>query len=1164
MMRVIAALLVVYSAVAGAGLASPAAAESAIPQLAVPDQRPAGTPALNKSATTLGFYTFDQGGSPDPQGWTKIDRTVNSRAFIHVDDFLTPLAGTKSLWCGAEIDANDPETADWLSAGYANNWRQYWVSREFTLPTADPTTLSYQISWELDNGPDTISVEYRVDGGTWQTALAYSTPSGSATDSVTAPSAGTIQFRFRFDSNGSYSNSDGLVGPIGAFLLDEVEVKNGATDVLSYENFETEPIGATATNSGDWSAEVGPGFGLYAGLSGGQQVRQDDAATYNATNFWTFFEGSTDQYLCSNPQTAVPIGGAIYLQRIDNEIRSPWLDLDLNINPNSVRVDYDVYLDSPFSPTPPVDHSVYYSVTVAFRNASGDLLDAKSTGLWYGLNQSWIALHHQYNLPVGATQIQVSFRVRETYNSPCHRHAPLFDNVQVSQTTAYTVRTNAEVGTYSLSQAITWANNNPGPDRIDFYIEDNQPGIRSFPLPQITETLHIAGFTQPGARPNTLSGASDALLAVQLIGSDTFSEPGLDIRADGCLIEGLAIRGYYGESIRIQSDQNVVRGCWLGVPADGIPGDESPGTLLQLTNTYGNQIGGPLPADQNVVGNCQDIAISANNTDHLLVQGNLVGLGPDGQTAASTSTGVYIYRSEQSLILDNVVSGNTRGVASSGIAIHEGTDIVVQGNIIGLSGDQTTSVPNSYAGIHFNGSQTDVTIGGCEPGQGNIISGNGGPGIVLNGSGQVTILGNTIGTNASEVPTLLGNTEQGILAILTEGDLFVGDGNCGNLIAHNGGAGIEQHSDESGTYEWRANRIHDNGGLEIDLTSWSGSQTIPPVISQATLATDVLSVSGQITGAPGYLYVVDLFASRQCEDPDDPQAELYLGSNYLTLGPTGYAAFSFIATGAFLPDDLVTAVATSPQTGSSAISTCTPAINTPVGPDVLVYLPDPTGTEYPVTIEFEEVTAPGITSAQPGCGVASVPDSLQVFGMYTIATSATWSSGVQLCFDYDYLGVPTGAESSLQVLQFDPWDQATPWSDITTQLVPSAGLICGGTTWLAPAGYGCFAVVVPAGLSDVPSPPSALTLLPNAPNPFNPSTRIRFDLPRDSERVTVDIYDLAGRHVRRIFAGPAAAGLQTLDWNGKDDAGRQVVSGVYPLRLVNGKEVRTQRLVLLK
>ncbi len=84
------------------------------------------------------------------------------------------------------------------------------------------------------------------------------------------------------------------------------------------------------------------------------------------------------------------------------------------------------------------------------------------------------------------------------------------------------------------------------------------------------------------------------------------------------------------------------------------------------------------------------------------------------------------------------------------------------------------------------------------------------------------------------------------------------------------------------------------------------------------------------------------------------------------------------------------------------------------------------------------------------------------------------------------------------------------------------------------------------GVDDGP-PAAAGARLSGWPNPFNPRTTVRFDLPREG-RVELAIYDLQGRRVRTLLAGPAAAGAHEVVW-GDDDAGRGLPSGLYLARL---------------
>ncbi|HER43764.1 MAG TPA: T9SS type A sorting domain-containing protein, partial [Candidatus Eisenbacteria bacterium] len=95
-------------------------------------------------------------------------------------------------------------------------------------------------------------------------------------------------------------------------------------------------------------------------------------------------------------------------------------------------------------------------------------------------------------------------------------------------------------------------------------------------------------------------------------------------------------------------------------------------------------------------------------------------------------------------------------------------------------------------------------------------------------------------------------------------------------------------------------------------------------------------------------------------------------------------------------------------------------------------------------------------------------------------------------------------------------------------------------------------------------PPGAgIRLGQNFPNPFNPSTTIAFDLPRRS-RVNLSIYDVQGRPVRTVSDGILPEGRREVVWDGRDEQGNVVSSGVYFYRLTSGDHSLTRKMVLLK
>ncbi len=97
----------------------------------------------------------------------------------------------------------------------------------------------------------------------------------------------------------------------------------------------------------------------------------------------------------------------------------------------------------------------------------------------------------------------------------------------------------------------------------------------------------------------------------------------------------------------------------------------------------------------------------------------------------------------------------------------------------------------------------------------------------------------------------------------------------------------------------------------------------------------------------------------------------------------------------------------------------------------------------------------------------------------------------------------------------------------------------------------------------VPNAPAASFALSAQPNPFNPKTTLRFALAAPAA-VELAICDVSGRRLRTLCTGLLPAGGQRLDWDGRDDAGRELPSGVYLAQIVGGSQRAMAKLVLLR
>jgi len=93
--------------------------------------------------------------------------------------------------------------------------------------------------------------------------------------------------------------------------------------------------------------------------------------------------------------------------------------------------------------------------------------------------------------------------------------------------------------------------------------------------------------------------------------------------------------------------------------------------------------------------------------------------------------------------------------------------------------------------------------------------------------------------------------------------------------------------------------------------------------------------------------------------------------------------------------------------------------------------------------------------------------------------------------------------------------------------------------------------------------PTEYTLDQNYPNPFNPTTTIKYGIPEASE-VVLHIYDIRGNLIVSLESGTKQAGWYSQVWNGVDDAGHPVSTGLYLARLQAGSYSRTIKMLFLK
>ncbi len=229
--------------------------------------------------------------------------------------------------------------------------------------------------------------------------------------------------------------------------------------------------------------------------------------------------------------------------------------------------------------------------------------------------------------------------------------------------------------------------------------------------------------------------------------------------------------------------------------------------------------------------------------------------------------------------------------------------------------------------------------------------------------------------------------------------------------------------------------------------------------------------------------------------------------------------------------------------------------NTPAGANVLVpVIPD-------VSVEFDQVDAEGHTTVSSAPCTGTLPANFQVpagqLACYKIESSATFSGAVEVCMNYDATGMTQTQEDNLSIMHCTPACTPLP----TTFRDTGNNRLCATTTSFSEF---ALAVRLITSSSD-PAPSVALHRLhPARPNPFNPTTTIRFDLSTDTP-VRLEVFDIAGRLIRLLVDAPdMAAGTHEAIWNGRDRNGRPVSTGLYLCRLRAGAFTASERLVLVQ
>lgn len=317
-------------------------------------------------------------------------------------------------------------------------------------------------------------------------------------------------------------------------------------------------------------------------------------------------------------------------------------------------------------------------------------------------------------------------------------------NVPYASAATFTVANLNDNGAGSLRQAIIDANGSAGADVINFNAALSGTINLATALESITETVTIDGSTAQDG----LGGADIVLNAAGLTHCLKFDQGG------GHIVKGIACTG----------------GANVG--------------FNLMANVTGITVGGTGARDANELNSATLEGIKVDGADNVTIIGNKIGMGggnQDGIGILNSAIGLTIGGSTASE--RNIIVNNTR----HGINLNAGS-ATIKGNWIGTS-TGANDAGNTQQGISIGTGVTTTTIGGTNAGEGNVISGNNGNGILIQGSGSITVQGNYIGVS-SDGNSGIANSQMGIRIESSSNTIGGSTASARNIISGNTQDGI--------------------------------------------------------------------------------------------------------------------------------------------------------------------------------------------------------------------------------------------------------------------------------------------------------------------------------------------------------------------------------------
>jgi gliding motility-associated-like protein len=321
----------------------------------------------------------------------------------------------------------------------------------------------------------------------------------------------------------------------------------------------------------------------------------------------------------------------------------------------------------------------------------------------------------------------------------------------------------------------------------------------------------------------------------------------------------------FGNAISIlDCGSHTVQGNYCGTNAAGTSAIPNLNAGYSSTNSNSNTVGGSLASERNIFSGNSDVGVYMNNSDNSTFNNNYIGATASGNAALANLThGMYITTgSDNNTFNNNVIAANGTAAGHNGITLVSNSNgNTFTSNRIGI-GSSGAALANFTDGINISGGSSNNTIGGTSGSNGNIIANNGGDGIDVSGS---TSLRNMIRQNSIYCNALMG--------------------------------------------------------INLNLSGTPGNNSYAaPVITSVT--SNTVSGTSPSGATIEIFYDADGGCARNCDDPNKRQGKTYIA----TVTATGTNWTYTLSSGSFTGELTATATGecSGPNCNTSEFSTCSP------------------------------------------------------------------------------------------------------------------------------------------------------------------------------------------------------------------------------------------------